>query len=114
VDLDDVGRWSTNFTGELGGTNASKVWYDGDWDHDGDVDLDDVGFWSVNFTGELGGGTGSPAGQTLWLGDAVSSLNPTARAALEGMGITVVPEPGMTGLLLAASTLLLRRRRSRG
>jgi hypothetical protein len=65
VDLDDVGRWSINFTGELGGVGASKVWVEGDWDYDGDADLDDVGKWSVNFTGELGGGLGSPVTSSL-------------------------------------------------
>jgi hypothetical protein len=58
VDLDDVGKWSVNFTGELGGS-GTKSWTQGDWDFDGDADLDDVGKWSINFTGELGGGTGA-------------------------------------------------------
>jgi hypothetical protein len=58
VDLDDIGPWSTNFTGELGVGTGTKVWTQGDWDYQGDVDLDDVGKWSLNFTGELGGGTG--------------------------------------------------------
>jgi hypothetical protein len=55
VDLDDVGRWSVNFTGELGGS-GTKSWTQGDWDFDDDADLDDVGKWGINFTGELGGG----------------------------------------------------------
>jgi hypothetical protein len=62
ADLDDVGGWSTNSTGELGGAAGStRVWSQGDWDYDGDVDLDDVGKWSVNFTGELGGNVVAPA-----------------------------------------------------
>jgi hypothetical protein len=100
VDLDDIGPWSTNFTGELGGGGgATKVWAEGDWDYDGDVDLDDAGKWSVNFTGELGGGGLGPAGQSLYLGDAISSIHPTAKAALQAMGITVVPEPSTAALI---------------
>jgi hypothetical protein len=111
-----VGKWSTNFTGELGGgAGATKLWVQGDWDYDGDADLDDVGKWSTNFTGELGGtGLGSPAGTTLYLGDAISSLHPTAAAALEAMGITVVPEPGSLGLLaIGVATMACRRFRQR-
>jgi hypothetical protein len=112
VDLDDVGPWSTNFTGELGGSaGATKVWSQGDWDYDGDVDLDDVGKWSVNFTGELGGNGLGPAGQTLYLGDALSSVNPTALAALNGMGITVVPEPSALALLATMTCAIAARRR---
>jgi hypothetical protein len=55
VDLDDIGRYSLNFTGELGGSGP-KVWWDGDWDYDGDLDFEDAGIRSLNFTGELGGG----------------------------------------------------------
>src|SRR5262249_59057232 len=50
----DIGRWATNFTGELGGT-GSMVWTQGDWDYDGDVDGVDAGLWAQSFTGELGG-----------------------------------------------------------
>jgi hypothetical protein len=112
VDLDDVGPWSVNFTGELGGgAGATKVWGQGDWDNDGDVDLDDVGKWSTNFTGELGG-TG--LGSTLDLGSAASSVHPTAMAALQSMGITVVPEPASLGLIgLGMAAASSRRRRTR-
>jgi hypothetical protein len=56
----DIGNWSINFTGELGGT-GTKVWSQGDWDYDGDVDGVDSGLWAQAFTGELGGGgLGSP------------------------------------------------------
>jgi hypothetical protein len=51
----DIGRWASNFTGELGGTGTLR-WGQGDWDYDGDVDGVDSGLWAQAFTGELGGG----------------------------------------------------------
>jgi hypothetical protein len=93
VDLDDVGAWAVNFTGELGGTGPTFIfWYQGDWDYDGDVDLDDVGRWSQNFTGELGGGA-----SVLHID---SPLHPQAERILQQLGITVVPEPAASVLAL--------------
>ena len=54
VDLNDLGFYSANFTGDGGST--SKTWMDADWDHDGDVDLNDLGWYSSAFTGDLGYG----------------------------------------------------------
>jgi hypothetical protein len=102
VDLEDVGTWSVNFTGELAGTGP-KYWYQGDWDYDGDVDLDDVGWWSRNFTGELGGG----AATSQLVLDA--PIHPMAAGALQSVGITIVPEP--TGALAVSSAGLLSLRR---
>ncbi|HEY7086715.1 MAG TPA: hypothetical protein VH518_01420 [Tepidisphaeraceae bacterium] len=103
VDGVDIGIWATNFTGELGGI-GNKAWTEGDWDYDGDVDGVDAGLWAQNFTGELGGNG---------LGSIVidSPIAPQARAILQGMGITVVPEPQWLGLagLLAAGRLLRRK-----
>jgi hypothetical protein len=106
VDLDDVGNWATNFTGELGGT-GTKRWFEGDWDYDSDVDLDDVGRWSGNFTGELGGGVSLalPAGATV---------HPQALGALREMGIAVVPESNLLlPLANACCVLAVQRRRRR-
>jgi hypothetical protein len=109
VDLDDVGKWSLNFTGELGGA-GSKLWHEGDWDYDGDVDLDDVGKWSLNFTGELGGGAGGSAELVL-----SSPIHAAAASALRSLGIAVVPEPGslitVAGLGSAIGSCFLRRNR---
>jgi len=102
----DIGKWSTNFTGDLGGgAGATMTWAQGDWDYDGDVDGVDAGLWSTAFTGDLGGGG---------LGGIVvndPTINPQAAAILEGMGITVVPEPATLGLVGGAVLALLRRRR---
>ncbi|HEY7086716.1 MAG TPA: autotransporter-associated beta strand repeat-containing protein [Tepidisphaeraceae bacterium] len=99
----DIGNWATNFTGELGGT-GSQVWSQGDWDYDGDVDGVDAGIWAQNFTGELGGGG---------LGSIVITqpIAPGAAAILEGMGITVVPEPVSASVLMIGGLGLLARRR---
>jgi hypothetical protein len=99
VDLDDVGQWAVNFTGDLGGIGADKFWFEGDWDYDGDVDLDDVGKWSTNFTGELGG---SGAGSVLVVDSPVA---PEAIAILAGMGITVVPEPAALAAITCIALL---------
>ncbi|HEY7088522.1 MAG TPA: PEP-CTERM sorting domain-containing protein [Tepidisphaeraceae bacterium] len=102
----DIGTWATNFTGELGGT-GTMVWTQGDWDYDGDVDGVDAGLWAQAFTGELGG---------QGLGEIVvddPNIAPGAAAILEGMGITVVPEPASLGLLALGSTMLAARRRRR-
>jgi hypothetical protein len=102
VDLEDIGEWSINFTGELGG-DGPKYWFEGDWDYDGDVDLDDVRHWSTNFTGELG------AGLTLALD---SPVHPQAASALAAMGIAVVPEPATLSALIAPIPGLLRPSRA--
>ena len=104
VDLDDVNRWISNFTGQLSLAPADpfgKLWTDGDWDYDGDVDLDDVNKWLANFTGQLGGG--------LWVD--VPGASPEAIEAARSIGITVVPEPGAISMLGLAAGLLARRRR---
>jgi hypothetical protein len=102
----DIGTWATNFTGELGGA-GNVVWTQGDWDYDGDADGVDAGLWAQAFTGELGGaGLGS-------LVVDVPNIAPAAAAILRGMGITVVPEPGVFGGIvggLAISALSQRRR----
>ncbi|HEY7089195.1 MAG TPA: hypothetical protein VH518_13955 [Tepidisphaeraceae bacterium] len=106
----DIGTWATNFTGELGGT-GSTVWTQGDWDYDGDVDGVDAGLWAQAFTGELGGaGLGS-----LIIDDP--NIAPGAAAILRGLGITVLPEPGIAGSLAGIAALALncyRRRRKWG
>ncbi|HEY7091117.1 MAG TPA: autotransporter-associated beta strand repeat-containing protein [Tepidisphaeraceae bacterium] len=103
----DIGTWATNFTGELGGT-GSQVWTQGDWDYDGDVDGVDAGLWAQAFTGELGGSG---------LGDLVvndPNIAPGAAAILREMGITVVPEPATSLVLLAGCIAFpLSRRRGR-
>jgi len=104
----DIGTWAVNFTGELGGAGNLK-WSQGDWDVDGDVDGVDAGLWATAFTGELGGdGLGS-----VVVNDP--TINPQAAAILQGMGITVVPEPAtllsLTGLIGTAFSL--QRPRSR-
>jgi autotransporter-associated beta strand protein len=102
----DIGTWATNFTGELGGT-GSMVWTQGDWDYDGDVDGVDAGLWAQAFTGELGGGG---------LGSVIvndPNIAPGAAAILEGMGITVVPEPATLALIIAAGAVALPSRRRR-
>jgi autotransporter-associated beta strand protein len=108
-DLDDLGFWANAFTGDLGlGSEAAPttLWTQGDWDYDGDTDLDDLGFWSSTFTGDLGGG-----GLSVYTPYAPEG----AIAALAQMGITAVPEPVSSSLLvlgLGAVTLQsLRRRR---
>jgi hypothetical protein len=109
VYLEDVGPWAVNFTGELGGSAAAtKVWNEGDWDYDGDVDLDDVGKWSTNFTGELGG-TG--LGAAVLSIDA-SGLHPTALGVLQGLGVTLVPEPSTAAGLALLGLGVARRRPS--
>jgi hypothetical protein len=104
----DIGTWATNFTGELGGT-GSMVWTQGDWDYDGDVDGVDAGLWAQAFTGELGGaGLGS-----LVVDDP--NIAPAAATVLRSMGITVVPEPAITGVMgLLLGSILRRRRLCRG
>jgi autotransporter-associated beta strand protein len=102
----DIGTWATNFTGELGGT-GDRVWTQGDWDYDGDVDGVDAGLWAQAFTGELGGNG---------LGDVViddPNIAPGAAAILNGMGITVVPEPAAVGLLAGIGALAMSHRRCR-
>jgi hypothetical protein len=103
----DIGTWAVNFTGELGGAGSS-VWTQGDWDYDGDVDGVDAGLWATAFTGELGGGGLG----TLVIDEPIA---PGAAAILQGMGITVVPEPGTAGLLVGIGTVAMhchcRRRR---
>jgi hypothetical protein len=95
-DLADLGLWASAFTGDLAiGPSSTPMtyWTSGDFDYDGDTDLADLGLWSSTFTGDLNSGPGSlivtaPNAS----GDAVAILN--------GMGITVVPEPGMVGASL--------------
>lgn len=104
----DIGTWATNFTGELGGgETATHIWAQGDWDYDGDVDGVDAGLWATAFTGELGGGG---------LGSVVvddPSLSHEAAAILQGLGMTVVPEPLSLALPLLGAAWSLQRRRSR-
>jgi hypothetical protein len=103
----DIGTWATNFTGELGGgPSATHIWAQGDWDYDGDVDGVDAGLWATAFTGELGGnGLGS-----VVVNDP--SLSREAAAILQGLGVTVVPEPAAVGLLgLCVAGGLARRSR---
>ena len=105
----DIGKWATNFTGELGGgPTATHVWTQGDWDYDGDVDGVDAGLWAPAFTGELGGGG---------LGSVVvndPTISPQAATILQGMGITVVPEPTLVGLAgMIGAAWSLQRPRSR-
>ena len=105
----DIGTWATNFTGELGGAaGATRVWSQGDWDYDGDVDGVDAGLWATAFTGELGGaGLGS-----VVVNDP--TISPQAAAILQGMGITVVPEPTLVGLAgMIGAAWSLQRPRSR-
>jgi hypothetical protein len=91
----DIGRWATNFTGELGGgASATHDWFQGDWDYDGDVDGADASLWAAAFTGELGGG----GLNSVVVNDP--TINPKATAILQGMGITVVPEPTLTTLAI--------------
>lgn len=100
----DIGRWATNFTGDLGGAGSS-VWTQGDWDYDGDVDGVDAGLWATSFTGELGGGGLG----TLFIDQPIA---PGAAAILQSMGINVVPEPlGIALLAGVTGALGLRRRR---
>lgn len=103
VDASDVAKWALNFTGELSSSaQATRVWTQGDWDYDGDVDASDVAKWALNFTGELSGGglvidaPGAPA---------------QAIAALQAMGIVVVPEPRFWALSGVLTLLLLERAR---
>jgi hypothetical protein len=106
-DLDDLGFWANSFTGDLGlGPVAAPttLWTQGDWDYDGDTDLDDLGFWSSTFTGDLGGG-----GLSVYAPNASEG----AIAALAGMGITAVPEPGsiiLVGTALIGLPIFRRRR----
>ncbi|HEY7087098.1 MAG TPA: hypothetical protein VH518_03355 [Tepidisphaeraceae bacterium] len=100
----DIGTWAVNFTGEMGGT-GSMLWTQGDWDYDGDVDGVDAGLWAAAFTGELGGGG---------LGDLVvndPNIAAGAAAILRGMGITVIPEPTVVGVLVLATFCSCRRRK---
>jgi hypothetical protein len=107
-DLDDLGHWANAFTGDLGLAplaNPTTLWTQGDWDYDGDTDLDDLGFWSSTFTGDLGGG-----GLSVYAPNASAG----AIAALAGMGITAVPEPGSVSLLaLGFGALAMRTFRRR-
>jgi hypothetical protein len=98
----DIGTWAVNFTGELGGT-GSKTWAQGDWDYDGDVDGVDAGLWAQAFTGELGGGGLSSI-------TIDSPINPQAAAILQGMGITVIPEPAALSLVLLMAFSAIRSR----
>jgi fibronectin-binding autotransporter adhesin len=105
-DLDDLGHWANAFTGDLGlspTADPTTLWTQGDWDYDGDTDLDDLGFWSSTFTGDLGGG-----GLSVYAPNA----SPGAIAALAGMGITAVPEPGSISLfIIGLSAIGLRNAR---
>lgn len=111
----DIGRWATNFTGELGGgATATLGWTQGDWDYDGDVDGVDAGLWATAFTGELGGAGLS----SVVVNDP--SLSPQAAQILAGIGVTVVPEPAAAASLglamvlgLASSGFRPRRQRIR-
>jgi hypothetical protein len=98
-DLNDLGLWAGAFTGDLGNPVApSTSWTTGDFDYDGDSDLNDLGLWSSTFTGDLGGGPGS-------LIVNAPGAPSEAVAILNGMGITVVPEPGAIGTLLSLGML---------
>jgi hypothetical protein len=105
-DLDDLGFWANSFTGDLGNPpNPSTFWTQGDWDYDGDTDLDDLGFWSSTFTGDLGGG-----GLSVYAPNASEG----AIAALAGMGIAAVPEPGSVTLIVLGCALVGLRASRRG
>jgi hypothetical protein len=105
----DIGKWATNFTGELGGSaSATMNWSQGDWDYDGDVDGADASKWATAFTGELGGGGSG----SVVVNDP--SLSHEAAGILEAMGITVVPEPvSLMWVGSALGALSLRRPRDR-
>jgi hypothetical protein len=105
----DIGTWATNFTGELAdGTGATRTWAQGDWDYDGDVDGIDAGLWAAAFTGELGG----PGLSSVVVDD--SSLSREAAGILQGLGITVVPEPSAIAFVLSGAACSLRRARQEG
>jgi fibronectin-binding autotransporter adhesin len=99
----DIGTWATNFTGELGG-GGFKVWTQGDWDYDGDVDGVDAGLWATAFTGELGGGG---LGTTVFIDQPIA---PGAAAILQGLGITVIPEPVSAAFLALCFAATARAR----
>jgi hypothetical protein len=104
----DIGKWATNFTGELGGgAGATMSWSQGDWDYDGDVDGVDAGLWATAFTGELGGNGLS----SVVVNDP--SLSGQAAQILKGLGVTVVPEPAATLLAVSGAAWSLQRPRSR-
>lgn len=107
TDLNDLGLWSSGYTGDLGVTTSpTTFWTNGDFDYDGDTDLNDLGLWSSTYTGDFNGGPGS-------LVVNAPNATPEAVAILNSMGFTVVPEPStyvFAGCGLVGLSLLRKRR----
>jgi hypothetical protein len=89
VDIRDLYRLASEFN------TSSAAWTSGDFNFDGTTDAADLGLLSMNWQA----GVAAPLGPSL-----MDSL------VLVGLGSSIVPEPAVSCLLLAAFGVYARRR----
>ena len=106
---------TTTFSFQLLGTNSRRFFFDPETGRSRYRTGNGFGYyakydrggrhWAYSFTGELSGG-----GLSVYLPNAIA---PEAASILQGLGITIVPEPALVGLLSGAAWSLSRPRRRR-